>query len=329
MGLRALAWRHRVATPDARGAGGISRDGHLTATGSGIVVLAAALAFGAASPPAWAGVPVPIRVGVSTDILMDVSRKDAQASFEIWMKELTKDGATASEARSVFLDDPGAMAAAIQRNEVDLVLLPILTFLQFERLPLEPVRVGLAARASLDVELLLVRRDSVPAGLADLAGKRLMLQPGAVGTISQLWLDVLLAKQGLPEAMRFFGQIRQGMRASQVVLPVFFRQAEAAVVKEASFATVGEMNPQVSKEMVTLARSPDLLHGVVCFNKQIAPEPRRLLTDGLQRMETSPAGRQILTLFRVRRLPPFNPSQLDGVRGLVREHATLLARSGR
>jgi ABC-type phosphate/phosphonate transport system substrate-binding protein len=290
--------------------------------------MVALASLGPSGGTAWGAAPVPIRVGVATDILMDVSRKDAQASFEVWLKQLTGEGGTAAETRSVFLDDPGAMAAAIQRNDVDLVLLPTLTFLQLERLPLEPVRVGLASRASLDVELLLVHRESARASLADLAGKRLMLQPGAVGTMSQLWLDVLLAKQGLPEAGHFFSQIGQGMRASQVVLPVFFRQAEAAVVKEASFATVGEMNPQVAKDVVVLARSPELLHGVVCFNKQIAPEPRRLLMDGLQRMDTSPAGRQILTLFRVSRLLPFDPAQLVGVLGLVREHATLLGRRG-
>jgi hypothetical protein len=44
-------------------------------------------------------------------------------------------------------------------------------------------------------------------------------------------------------------------------------------------------------------------------------------------MSTSAAGRQILTLFRINQLPPFDPSQIASVAEMVREHATM--RNGR
>lgn len=275
--------------------------------------------------------PVVLRVGVAADILLDVGRKDAQTAFDIWAKELSREGGEVTETRSIFLDDRESMAAAIRRNEVDLLLLPTLDFLRLQRehAPIEPVRVGIAARASLDAELLLVHRERVARDLRDLSGSRLMVQPGAVGSLSRLWLDSLLARQGLPESGRVFGEVRQGMRASQVVLPVFFRQAEAAVVKEASFATVSEMNPQVGKHVVSLARSPGLVHGVVCFNAQIAAEPRRVMTVGLQRMTTSAAGRQILSLFRINQLPPYDASQIASVTEMVRQRDPLAKSGGR
>jgi hypothetical protein len=88
------------------------------------------------------------------------------------------------------------------------------------------------------------------------------------------------------------------------------------------------MNPQLSRELVALVRSPQLLFGMACFTGQIAPEARQILSDGLTHLERSSAGRQILTLFGIARLVPFEASQLEGVHGLVRERATLLARSG-
>jgi phosphonate transport system substrate-binding protein len=305
--------------------------GRVTLPGAAIfcVVAVAWLVFGTST--AWGagdGVnPVTIQVGVATDVLLDVSPKDVRTVFDVWVRELAKEEGAVAEIRSLFLEDSAAMAAAIQRNEVDLVLLPTLDFLQLQRqeTPIEPVRVGIAARTSLDAQLLLVHRGSLPQGLAGLSGKRLLVQPGAVGSLSRLWLDTVLAKQGLPESEHFFGQIRHGMRISQVVLPVFFRQAEAAVVKEASFLTVGEMNPQVSRDVVVLARSPALVHGIVGFNTQIAAGPRRLLTNGMQRMSTSAAGRQILTIFRINQLAPYESSQLVNVVEMVRYRAALHA----
>jgi ABC-type phosphate/phosphonate transport system substrate-binding protein len=285
--------------------------------------------------PAWsagaAAEPVVLRIGVATDVLLDVSRKDAQAAFDVWAQQLGRERGDNSETRSFFLEDPDAVATAIRRNEVDLVLLPTLDFLRLQRqqAPIEPVRVGIGARTSLDVEVLLVHRDTLPRGLRGLTGQRLMVQPGAVGSLSRLWLDTLLAKEGLPDSGQGFGQIRQGLRASQVVLPVFFRQAEAALVKEASFATVGEMNPQVARDVVALARSPGLVHGVVCFNRQIAAESRRLLMTGLEQMSTSAAGRQILTLFRINQLPPYDTSQVANVVEMLRQRETLAKPSGR
>jgi len=301
--------------------------------------LVALVALGAASvltdsdSSAADGPPIPLRFGVSTDILMNVSLKDAQAAFEVWTKEIGREMGKSVETHAYIIEDPNAMAAAVRRNQVDLVLLPTLDYLRFkeEGLPLEASRIAVVARASLDIELLLVRRDTGIASIADLAGRRVLLRPGAVGHLSELWLDVLLLRSGHFEARRFFGEVRpvgQVGRSNQIVLPVFFRQAEAAVVREANLATISEMNPQVGRDLLPLARSPHLLHGVVCFNKQIAPEPRQILLDGLARLEQSTAGKQILTLFKTSHLIPFEPWHTDGAVEVLRERAVLVRRAG-
>jgi ABC-type phosphate/phosphonate transport system substrate-binding protein len=288
------------------------------------------LFLGPAANAAAAGGSIHLRFGVSSDILLDVSRKDAQIAFQLWAEQVVRESSGGvAEVRVDFFDDPAALATAVQRKDVDLIVVPTLDYLHWRpELPLDLVRIGLASRTGLDRDLLLTRRQGAISTLADLKGKRLLVLPGAMGGLSRLWLDVLLMNQGLPPTEHVVSEIRHAAKASQLILPVFFRQADAAVVKEATFATVSEINPQIRQELFPLAVSPGLARGLVCLNRQSGEEPRRILLEGLAQVDTSVAGKQILTLFRINRLAPFQAADLDGVRDLLHQHTRTAARKG-
>ena len=65
-------------------------------------------------------------------------------------------------------------------------------------------------------------------------------------------------------------------KPSQAILPVFFKQAEAALVTRATFDTAVELNPQLGAALRTLSRSPQLIPAVAAVRPAWAVSPEVL-----------------------------------------------------
>lgn len=288
---------------------------------TGVAMLAA---LGPASGLADEKQPLVVRFGLSSDIFFDVSPKDAQVALDVWAKRIVAGANRPVQTRGRVLNDADALAAVVARDELDVVALPTMEYLRLQdRLPVVPVLVGVRPDGPYEEHVILVRRDAELTRLEALGGKRLIMQSGAVGVMAQAWLDILLAKHGYPEASRFFGHIKGASKASQAVLPVFFRQADAAVVTRGSYATLLEMNPQIGRELVSIAESPKLLLSMLCLHRKSDEELRRLIVDSTLDLQNSATGRQVLLLFKVTRVILFEPAHLEGVWALFRDHRAL------
>jgi len=291
------------------------------ACAAGVAMLAA---LGPTSGLAGELEPLTARFGLSSDIFYDVSPKDAQVALEVWAKKIASGARRRVEASGRVVSDVDALAAVAERHEVDVVAFPTMEYLRLrDRLPVVPALVGSRSDGPQEEHVLLVRRDAGLAQLEALGGKRLLMQSGAVGVMTQAWLDILLAKHGYPEAGRFFGPIKGVPKASQAVLPVFFRQVDAAVVTRTSYATLLEMNPQIGRELVSIAESPKFLLSVMCLHRMADEALRRLVVESALDLQNSVTGRQVLLLFKITRVIPFEPAHLEGVSALFRDHRAL------
>jgi phosphonate transport system substrate-binding protein len=112
------------------------------------------------------------------------------------------------------------------------------------------------------------------------------------------WLDTALVEAGQKRAADFFGPIRYQDKASLVALPVFFRQVDACLITSNSFKVMGELNPQLHKQLRVLALSPDVIPSFFAFCARdpslVSPEVITAMTE----MHQSTAGKQILTLVK-------------------------------
>jgi ABC-type phosphate/phosphonate transport system substrate-binding protein len=110
-----------------------------------------------------------------------------------------------------------------------------------------------------------------------------------------------------------------------VVLPVFFGQAAAGIVDETSLRVIGELNPQVVRDVKVLLAAPPLLAHLICIRADLDRALRAELAQALIDMKDDPRGQQTLALFKTKALSAFDPAWLDGISGLVAEHAALEA----
>ena len=78
--------------------------------------------------------------------------------------------------------------------------------------------------------VLLVNSGGFVKSIGDLEGRIICFHKNSRNCLVPQWLDTLLVSQGYPTATRLAGRILKDTSLSQVVLPVFFRKADACVV---------------------------------------------------------------------------------------------------
>jgi len=162
--------------------------------------------------------------------------------------------------------------------------------------------------------------------LQQLRGKNLLVEKSSGAcNIALLWLDTQLLRQHLPPSQSFFQSLRLVESASQAVLPVFFRQAEACLLPRWSYDTMVELNPQIKEETTMLALSPLLVRGGLFMVKGLGPEKQGLIP-ATQKIWQTTRAKQIMTLFHADEIVPFQPAHIQTIVNLYEEYSRLTKR---
>lgn len=292
----------------------------------GAVLLSSAL-YGQHQDEALPPRPVALSVGFSSRIFFDANRDDARAITEVWVKTLIRElNETVEEpgAETAVFNDSSEMIRALRAGGVDLLILLPLEHLEIRKaVPLEPILTGVAGVDVAYKYILLVRRDMGIGDLHQLKERELVVDMATRGNIPQMWLDTVLMKNGLPDSQDLFGRITEVNKSRQAVLAVFLGRADICLVSRQAFETMVELNPQLRRELEILAESPDLTVGLVCARKAIYDKYKGLIQEGLVALNTKPQGRQLLTIFRLNALVPFEPVHLERILVLLEEYSRL------
>jgi len=269
-----------------------------------------------------------LTVGYSSKLFFDVDVRDAHAATKVWTDMLVrKMGSTFDRTEVTILQNPASIEERVKAKAVDVVALYSNEFLEIrKKLPLVPVYAMDYGKDFYQIMELLVREDSGIKRLTDLKQRRMVIELGQKGNISSLWLGNLLLKEGIVDMKDYFSILKEANRASQAVLPVFFRQADGCVVGKNNYETMTELNPQVGKELKVIATSPGFLTGVVCLTKDFVQTYSNLLDAAITTVYTEPQGKQLMTLFRINKIVTFKEEYLQSVEFLLREHRDLAAK---
>ena len=218
--------------------------------------------------------------------------------------------------------------AEVKRGGLTLVVTDALEYLGMDIPDMEPVFVHYEQGMVLKDYLLLTRRGSGLNTLADLRGKDITVLSSKSGNVSVTWLEVLLLENGLGTPAAFFKKVDVVTKPSTTVLPVFFGGKAACVVDRLGLGIMAEMNPQVGSNLVPIAVSEPFLDSLTCITRTgySSGRGREDFQRSLRDLHLEPAGRQILTLFKVDRLVPFKEEYLEGVKNLRARAARLKTR---
>ena len=268
--------------------------------------------------------PAKFRLAFSIGVIGEINRNDAKASTLAWGKMILSQRNIVAETVPTVFDRPDDLFHALQNEEIDAAAVLANEFLTHPA-AVPPDGVFLSVRNGKTTEqyVLLVRQDSGIQDVAELKGRSLELHEGARTSLVPAWLDTVLAehKLGLTEDM--FSKITRNEKVSRVIQRLFFRQTDACVATREAFATAGELNPQILKELRVLATSQEVVPSCFFFRPGFSPNLRQRIEEATLALHETAAGKQVLTVFQGERLEKYPLSCLDSARALVAEQARL------
>jgi ABC-type phosphate/phosphonate transport system substrate-binding protein len=266
----------------------------------------------------------PFRFAFSTELMFNVKEDDARAAMKVWADTLIKEGAVSGDPNILFCRDVATMISALQNRTADGMSTSLNDFFVIrDKVKFSHYVFGVTNGSIFEEYVILVHVDSGINQIEELRGRSLNALRHPRTCLALPWLDTLLLEKGLKPAQGFCGRITEEDKLTKAVLPVFFRQVDACLVTRKGFKTMGELNPQVSRQLRVLVTSPEIVPGAFFFRAGF-PQPQlgQFLAE-LTKVHTRPAGQQVLTVFQTERLEEHPASVMDSAISLLENHRRL------
>jgi len=281
---------------------------------------------GAGGPEAGPTARRVLEVGYSSELLPRVDLDDARAATSAWISHLVEKTRVQASTDVRYYDEAAAILRSLEARTADLLVLSPLQYLEIRATPLlRPIFISSLDGHVGKCYVLLSRQDSGIDALGALRSKRILIHQSGLGTVSQVWLGTSLLRRGLPEGAAFFASQEVVERASAAVLPVLFRQADACLIALHEYEAMCQLNPQLGADLREIGRSPRFARGPICLRPELYEELSSVFDESILSLHADPRGRQMLALFGVDRVVPFEPHYLESLVSLVEEYAQLRA----
>lgn len=257
---------------------------------------------------------------VSTSLFRAVNRNDAIPALRTWVNLVAQKRGIQFEPAIQIFNNATGIRKHVLTGASGVLVLDAQEYLQLSDLKtVEPKFSADRGSGNVSSRYLLIARDEPGGGsLQSLRNRRLCVHASTAANLGMVWLQSLLSGSRLEAAEAYFGSVEVTEKPSAALLPVFFGRADAAVIDEASFEVIKEMNPQLGKKLRVLSTSPELAEAVVCFfgNRIVL---RDELITSVRDLHLDVQGKQILTTLRFSRMAPLNSTALERSIELLRK----------
>lgn len=263
--------------------------------------------------------PKKIRLIISLNSFHNVKTEDAQALAQILTNHMIKTHSLEFdfivETPESILDIENAAAKGF-----DFIILSTEEYLILnEKLPLEPFVTNYSEGHIGYKYHFVVHKSSSIDDIAQLKNETINVLSRQNQKAPFFWLDKLLKNQGLPIQTIYLKEIVTDYKATNVLLPVFFKKAKACVVTEVSLNLLSELNPGIRNNTKILYSSDYILLGVGCLNiKNKNTKAYNVLKDIIPTLHTNEYGRQLLKLFYADKLVLYKDEYLNGYLNLLK-----------
>lgn len=257
-----------------------------------------------------------MRLALSESLVRDVNATDARAAMSYWIRNLIAGMNIQVKLDDGLFSNASQLEARLKGGEIDAVGVNILEYRRIAPL-LDRGQVTVPVFRTRFEYVLLVRADGPLSTLSALRGRRLLLLDSLAACVAPAWLSTLIGAGEPHDPAQFFSEIVRRSKPSQVILPVFFGQADACLTTQPSFITMGELNPQVVRRLRPLAVSPEIVHSLYAFRKGWNNATRDKVVEAFANMGVTATGRQVMTMFQCDSLATRDAHCLDASLALL------------
>jgi hypothetical protein len=181
--------------------------------------------------------PSHFRIAVSARMMGDdVNENDARIAMKVWADAIARQSGMAIEYPQSIVSPTGELTRMIRQKSLDGFGLLTEEFLDVASMvDHKTIMVDDRYAEGGEEYLLLVHQDSGLKKIEELRGKSLMVEKNTRAALALPWLELALAGAKMRPVNEHFSRISANSKPSRVVLPVFFRQADACLVTRSGF----------------------------------------------------------------------------------------------
>ncbi|MCC6590675.1 MAG: PhnD/SsuA/transferrin family substrate-binding protein [Bryobacterales bacterium] len=239
--------------------------------------------------------PPPLRIAISDRVIFGVNPSDAGTAIAVWASEILKTTNFRLASEQNWVQPSDKLLSRVRSGSIDLFCVTVQEYRQIAE-HVDTSRIITDERGG-DELLIVVREGSGIKTLADLKGKSVILHDNPTINTAEAWLTVTFLKEGLGFPKNVVGSLSKHAKLSQVVLPLYFDQADVCVVTRIGFSTMVEMNPQLSRKLKVLLTSPPTVSTFFACRKDFPARFKKSLFDRFVDLRAHPSTSQLLLLF--------------------------------
>lgn len=246
-----------------------------------------------------------------------INRLDAEAAFKTLSRTLGINHGYEVDVTVKSFEDGEEVEAYLQHSVLHLIIYNSLDYLKTaDESTLEPLFVSTEGGQVMRRYVLLTRGPELNS-LAALKNKSLNIYYGPRNSLAVRWIEALLKNRYAANMDSFFGSVKDHSDPLAAILPVFFGKTDSVLVDLDKFELMVELNPQLKKLRPIVISEPYVAE-VLCFSRSNWSSEvfRRDMLRTMARLHETPAGRQILMLFRADKIVPFESRYLESTKRL-------------
>jgi phosphonate transport system substrate-binding protein len=265
-----------------------------------------------------------IRLGFTYAMFSGMNENDARASIKALAAAISRERGLPADPEPHLYHDTEATLAAIKGHAVNAIGVTAEEFWRLrQHVTFDGFVIGVTELGAYENYLVVVPASSPAWTLADLRNHSITMLTGPRMSVARDWLEVELARRGLPGIADFFGRRIESAKPSKVVLPVFFQQSDACLVNRRTFDAMVELNPQIARQVRVLATSPGYVPSLFVVAHGFAPAFLNHALAELSELHMTPAGQQVLTIFQTGQVSSLPEGTMGSTVALLDEHARL------
>ncbi len=258
------------------------------------------------------------------------SRSDIEVSMNFWTKDLLaeesrKININLTEIKAILYDSMQEMREAMLKGELDMIVgPPLLISKYFKREELADGFTGMLEGKRDDNILLIARNAHNISDIKDLKGKRLLVLED--DEFSEIFIDTLFLKQFNTSYKKIASSVEQQIKASRVVLDIYFNKADAGVVYRNSYEVMIELNPDIANATKIIAEYPMKSKNFGYFVKGY-PYAETMSKMAVNLFSKNSRSKQILEVFKTSELGYCSVQDLDNFDNYYNEYKKLKKRA--
>ncbi|MGZ4954434.1 MAG: PhnD/SsuA/transferrin family substrate-binding protein [Methylobacter sp.] len=261
-----------------------------------------------------------LRVGFHRPSFHEYSREDLEISVKVLTEEMGNE--IGIQTSVMIYEDIDLMRKDFEQGKINLIFAsPILIATQFDNTLLADGFKMVPSGGTADNLIVLTRKNERMDKFNLLRGRKLGLTEN--DPIIDLYVNLLSRSNFNSDYKGTFNVLPKEKKSIQVILKLFFGQADVVCVYDNFYQTMGELNPQILSKIQIIERIDGILQGAGFFHKNVDPGFREHVIAAAIKLNTNIRGRQFLEIFKTEKAQRVSPTELSMTRQLYTNYQRL------